>query len=617
MWLIAKDVYWPYVNHVSREFIDPVLGRIAGGNLILIAVMQCFVFFILTWLSISFLFAKANATCIKASDSTAGFGKNWLVLNGLSAFCLSVSCVILMWLNPFLLNFHFAPLIVLLLVSRERLRVWMFFLGLSLSCGHLVFSCGPQAFGVLLLLWGGSALWRARSFRCSSASSSVDLATALPRRASVATSRAELLEVVIMFAWLVFSFLAMPKYQMPDYPAEAKLAPISVLSSSAAVSRLGGWLNPQPVIYSRLQQTSLAYLERYVILTIACLGALLIGVRGQRKMLLPCLVLTLFLGATVTSEFVFPEDWLAYCPGLSLRRLIPGMPLIVSSVIFLPVLLLLGFTFAVMSFWSGCPTPPRQKQVVWNLACLSISLLCVLGLSLHGLAPNAYLQSEIIDNQSGEARIQMSPSGYVLEVVGPWVASAEEVAKRDLANLNKLDLAGVRVSTSVQPELGPLMLDGKLETRWSTKRPAAPGDAVSLDLNAVRNIMVVDLALGKASSDFPRGIALSISVDGKSFREVFREDDWQGEVRWTADGFPYFMGQQAVQIQLAEVVSARYLRIEQTAQGDHFDWSIAEIRIFEPGLFEFGLFEFGSSSPVQSRPVISHTGIGKLHQGEE
>ena len=51
--------------------------------------------------------------------------------------------------------------------------------------------------------------------------------------------------------------------------------------------------------------------------------------------------------------------------------------------------------------------------------------------------------------------------------------------------------SAITLTASIHPELGPLALDGKRETRWATGRPQAPGDWLRVDLRAPTSLRAV------------------------------------------------------------------------------------------------------------------------------
>jgi hypothetical protein len=105
-------------------------------------------------------------------------------------------------------------------------------------------------------------------------------------------------------------------------------------------------------------------------------------------------------------------------------------------------------------------------------------------------------------------------------------------------------------------------IDGKPETRWSSRIPQQPGMWFEIDLNQVR--MVRGLALDTAGSpkDYPRGYAVSLSSDRSRWTEVARAaaNDRALDIEFS----PY---------------PARYIRIEQTGQDPVYWWSIHGVSV--------------------------------------
>ena len=106
--------------------------------------------------------------------------------------------------------------------------------------------------------------------------------------------------------------------------------------------------------------------------------------------------------------------------------------------------------------------------------------------------------------------------------------------------------------------------------------PQTPDQAVLLDLGAVQQVAGVSHAIGDYFLDFPRHLAIDLSVDGSAWTTVWDSPTWGPMVRaWVrapreADMRIPFPTQ-----------AARYLRIRQTE--DHFRmWRISELGVHGP-----------------------------------
>ena len=78
------------------------------------------------------------------------------------------------------------------------------------------------------------------------------------------------------------------------------------------------------------------------------------------------------------------------------------------------------------------------------------------------------------------------------------------------------------VTVSHQPELERFAIDGRTDTYWENG-PQRPGQWITADLGSVRQVGGVSHGLGAVARDFPRELAIDLSVDGASWHEVLTE----------------------------------------------------------------------------------------------
>ena len=114
-------------------------------------------------------------------------------------------------------------------------------------------------------------------------------------------------------------------------------------------------------------------------------------------------------------------------------------------------------------------------------------------------------------------------------------------------------------------------LDGRPDTRWSSRRSQQPGMWFEIELSDIR--LVSGLALDTAGSprDYPRGYIVSVSTDRSRWVEVARREQ----------------NDRALDIAFA-AQPARYLRIEQTGSDPVYWWSIHGVNV-TAGPATFGL----------------------------
>ncbi len=114
-------------------------------------------------------------------------------------------------------------------------------------------------------------------------------------------------------------------------------------------------------------------------------------------------------------------------------------------------------------------------------------------------------------------------------------------------------------------------IDGKPETRWSSRIPQQPGIWFEIDLNEIRAVSGVALDNAGSPKDYPRGYAVNLSSDGNRWTEVARTPHNDRSLDITFSPYP-----------------ARYIRIEQIGSDPVCWWSIHDVTVksskFTPGI---------------------------------
>jgi glucosylceramidase len=129
-----------------------------------------------------------------------------------------------------------------------------------------------------------------------------------------------------------------------------------------------------------------------------------------------------------------------------------------------------------------------------------------------------------------------------------------------------------RMAASAQPagptdpccsgDIAANAVDDDATTRWTTGTAQRPGQYLQVDLGRPEPVAQVELDTGVSRGDYPRGYALYVSQDGRT---------WRGPVAAGAGS-----GQLTV-INL-QPASVRYLRVVSTASSPSW-WSVADLRI--------------------------------------
>ena len=105
-------------------------------------------------------------------------------------------------------------------------------------------------------------------------------------------------------------------------------------------------------------------------------------------------------------------------------------------------------------------------------------------------------------------------------------------------------------------------VDDDATTRWTTGAAQQPGQYLQVDLGRSQRVRRVVLDTGADLTDYPRGYAVSTSVDGTN---------WSASVTGTGAG-------QLTTIDIP-ATAARFLRVVQTATAPQW-WSVADLRVY-------------------------------------
>lgn len=106
------------------------------------------------------------------------------------------------------------------------------------------------------------------------------------------------------------------------------------------------------------------------------------------------------------------------------------------------------------------------------------------------------------------------------------------------------------------------LLDGDLDTRWTSGTDQSNGQWIQLDLGNVRNFRQISMDSGTSTHDYARGYRIFVSDDASDWRLVAEGD---GGSRYVTPAF--------------EAQRARYIKIVQTGEANYW-WSLAELNVY-------------------------------------
>lgn len=178
---------------------------------------------------------------------------------------------------------------------------------------------------------------------------------------------------------------------------------------------------------------------------------------------------------------------------------------------------------------------------------------------------------------AGNERVASTPSYFVLHS-SQWSGACPtaEVQYVSPASL------GLTFDASARADLLPLATDGDLKTRWSPSTGRQLGsDWVLLSLPPDVDLRSLRLRTGAFFSDFPRSVRI-IGRNRCDAGETLFElviDPWEGELRCTKAGLPYYGEQNDVTIAIPAGARPGCIKVAAEGRTDRFDWSIAEIEL--------------------------------------
>jgi F5/8 type C domain len=122
---------------------------------------------------------------------------------------------------------------------------------------------------------------------------------------------------------------------------------------------------------------------------------------------------------------------------------------------------------------------------------------------------------------------------------------------------------------------GAPMIDKRIETEWGDG-PQHPGQWVLVDLGSTHEVGGVTHALGEYARDFPRHLAIDVSIDGASWEQV-----WDGPTAALAFLAAVRGPREASMHFSFPARQARYVRLRQLARHENL-WRVSELTIHEP-----------------------------------
>ena len=537
------DIQIPILNHVSREYLDPFILSVlrAAGfeqSMLLYLLGQFLVFFF------GSLFFYREAT--RTFRSTL-----WYSLGSLLAiFSLSGPEV-------FFLKIQWFPCLCACLLSLHKRADWVNALSSFIAILFWCISAGALSlvgilFASVFVLLLGESRGGVEDQRKGSSVFSFSL---------------------ILGIGVCLSFLFLVRYPLPDYPHNARLVPISFLTSlSHPLS--GATLQLNTLLASQLSGLSRsAGFVCSCFLIIACILSFISRLSLRQffsSVLLFVFALFLLFGVT--------GSCFAYSPMGILYSVVAGVALNLFPWTIASMLLVLGIFLLASNLNTGLSK--------W----FAVSFLLVSAFStLFSQYSEDFLRLGFTDHfarardsawNDKSSEIANSPSAFVLKTYGSWAADRRQQLFFQLSDAEPFACEDFTLQASINSEQVELACDGDRKTRWSTTRAQEVGDSFSIVFPQAVELWAIDFSLEGVPSDFPRGLDIYVGESEQSLRRVFSQADWQGELRWSDRGYPYFSSQNAIRVHFAHRNRAKFIKIVQTGTEPVFHWSIEEVELY-------------------------------------
>ncbi len=286
----------------------------------------------------------------------------------------------------------------------------------------------------------------------------------------------------------------------------------------------------------------------------------------------------LLLFVITSLDTCLPESWVQVAPLATIGRILAGHFL---------------FALAPLAFALGCVSFSTALINDWNrlphAASIVLPLALIFGTGSLRTSPLLAkdLPSKLAHVSYLLAHPQLvSPSWYVYRHFN--FSPATDKIEQSVRHTPGFSELTVEASAQNEAIIFGQMLDDKRDTRWSPNAGRQDGSEwVRYNFFKPMIIRGIELSTGTFVTDFPRGLRITASTqcDGSgpilpASQRLFEQRSWQGPLRFTNDGFPYFGGEHIVEAIFDAPTSVGCLVVAQIGHEPHFDWSIAEMSLF-------------------------------------
>ena len=398
-----------------------------------------------------------------------------------------------------------------------------------------------------------------------------------------------LLIPIASFAIPLAVLFTVPEFPFPDYPLQAHLVPDDGLPGFTRP--LIGPGTPLPVIDRGAVRSAYGQLSA-ILLTLSC------GLLLTRQIQPQSIFTTLWMPAAITALLAWidtrlPEGLSQIGPLASASRLVPELYLIPLAP--------LAAGFSLVFLIAGASLQKKRWFGAFFCAIVlaaslveSTSSTSLFQPAKHPMSAGPFEGMERSAIAPIANDVFSSPSLYLLRTVGVKSLSGQREAARLGLHFHAIPAGAVMISASHDndPKKLRFLTDRRRDKRrWSAGKGFQSGDEkLHLFFTHPTRLSGVKLFSGEFTSDFPRGLRISTArrcsmhmpgakVIRKNYSLASALSSWQGQVKFTPAGYPYFGGQDKVQVYFPESIEARCLLIEQIGKDASFDWSVTEIEV--------------------------------------
>lgn len=400
------------------------------------------------------------------------------------------------------------------------------------------------------------------------------------RGMSTTLATAPLLAAFLPTFW---PLIKLPLLSFPDYPTYSR-----VIAERAFIPRTDALLgqNPPLQLIDWLLLREVLAQPALLLLTITVLATVICFFRGKKEAAASGLIVVLLFFCVVLETAWVSESISQISPLHSSGRIVPGailLPLVTVSmaaalVLALPVLAAskLGTVLAILMsaavFYQGLSGRINSPYLVKGQPKPAWSNL-------------VSDQVDKLDAQESYSQLLFSPSLALLNRYGLQLAERRKYV--DSLSYRPISDFGHYLSASSSQRRVRRIARGPSDLRWSSGGGQQKGNEwLHLFLKNPKKIKAIKIGSGKFHSDFPRGLKISYSPscqakprDVSSYKEIYQQNKWQGEIAFTPSGFPYLESESVTAIPFARPIKAQCLLVKQIGQTNQLDWSVVEFKI--------------------------------------